>query len=139
MKVSQTAQGGVPFADTVVASVQMEPRIGKKTENVAHSIGLIEDAAAHGATLIVLPELANSGYVFANRAEIFALAESVPSGESTQALVQAAERLKVYVVAGIAERDGDRIYNSAIIVGPQGYIGTYRSRLTFIPQMSSNA
>jgi predicted amidohydrolase len=114
------------FPDVVVASVQMEPRVGHKTENVAHSVRMIEDAASGGAAIIVLPELANSGYTFASRDEAFAMAESVPAGESTRAWAEVAQRMSVLVVAGIAERVGDRLYNSAVVVGPKGYIGTYR-------------
>lgn len=110
----------------VVACVQMEPRIGKKRDNVERSIQLIEAAAARGASLIVLPELASSGYMFADRDEAFALAEEIPGGESTQAWLDVAERLGVYVVAGIAERDEDRLFNSAVLIGPSGLVGTYR-------------
>ena len=52
-----------------VACVQMEPKIGDKKANVAHSLDKIAEAAGKGARLIVLPELCNSGYVFASRHE----------------------------------------------------------------------
>ena len=47
-----------------IACIQMEPVIGEKERNVWRSLELIEDAAANGAHLLVLPELCNSGYVF---------------------------------------------------------------------------
>lgn len=109
-----------------VASVQMEPHIGRKDENLARSVALVERAAAGGAALVVLPELANTGYVFESRAEAFALAESVPAGPSTQAWVEVARRCNTLIVAGIAERDGERLYNAAVVVGPGGWLGTYR-------------
>jgi N-carbamoylputrescine amidase len=109
-----------------VACVQMHPRVGEKAANVAASLALIERAAATGARLIVLPELANSGYIFETRAEAFAMAEAVPHGATCQAWVAAAARLDVTLVAGIAERDGDMLYNAAVVVGPTGYIGTFR-------------
>src|SRR6202048_36030 len=62
------------------ACVQMEPKIGDKKANVAHSLDKIAEAAGKGARLIVLPELCNSGYVFASRHEAFTLAEPVPDG-----------------------------------------------------------
>ena len=46
-----------------VACIQMEPKIGDKKANVAHSLDKIAEAAGKGARLIVLPELCNSGYV----------------------------------------------------------------------------
>lgn len=109
-----------------VASIQMEPRIGRKDENLARSVALVERAAAGGAALVVLPELANTGYVFESRAEAFALAEPVPNGPSTQAWIEVARRCNTLIVAGIAERDGERLYNAAVVVGPTGWLGTYR-------------
>ena len=114
------------FPSITVASLQMAPRMGCKDENLARSLALIEQAAANGAALVVLPELANTGYVFASRAEAFAMAETVPDGSSTQAWIEAARRYGVHIVAGIAERDGSRLYNSAVLVSAQGHLGTYR-------------
>jgi N-carbamoylputrescine amidase len=120
---SDESQG---FPELVVASVQMEPHVGDTAANVARSVQLIEQAAARGAAIVVLPELANSGYVFASRAEAFALAEPVPHGPSTQAWAEVARRCNVHVVAGIAEREDDRLYNAAAVLGPRGWLGTYR-------------
>ncbi|MFM9925070.1 nitrilase family protein [Variovorax sp. H27-G14] len=114
------------FSHLVVAAVQMAPRVGHTADNVARSVALIEQAATQGASIVVLPELANSGYVFASRAEAFALAEPVPDGPSTQAWAEVARRCNVHVVAGIAEREGDRLYNAAVVLGPRGWLGTYR-------------
>jgi N-carbamoylputrescine amidase len=87
---------------------------------------LLEQAAAKGAQLAVLPELCNSGYVFANRKEAFALAEEVPHGETTQVWSEVAAKHEMVIVAGICEREEGRLYNSAVVVGPGGHIGTYR-------------
>jgi predicted amidohydrolase len=109
-----------------VACVQSHPRVGDKAANVTASLAAIERAATSGARLIVLPELANSGYVFATREEAFSLAEEVPAGPTCQAWMAAAARLGVTLVAGIAEREGDALYNAAVVIGPAGYIGTFR-------------
>lgn len=109
-----------------VASVQTAPVMGDVAANVARSIELAEQAAAQGARLVVLPELANTGYMFASRQEAHALAESVPDGPSSRAWIALAQRLGIYLVAGIAERSGGKLYNAAIIAGPDGYLGTYR-------------
>ena len=113
-------------SEITIACVQMEPIVGAKEANVAKSLRRIEEAAAQGANLIVLPELANSGYVFRSRDEAFALAEEVPVGGTTAAWIEAACRHNVYIVAGIAERAGSSLYNSAVVVGPSGHIGTFR-------------
>lgn len=109
-----------------VACVQMEPRVGEKARNVARTLELIEAAARAGAHLVVLPELCNTGYVFETREEAFDAAESIPDGPSTNAWMEAAARHRMTIVAGIAERDGDALFNSAAIVGPTGLIGRYR-------------
>ncbi len=109
-----------------VACLQMEPHVGEKAANVRRSLDMLERAASQGAGLAVLPELANSGYVFATRDEAFALAEAVPDGPTTEAWLEAANRLRMVIVAGICERDGDVLYNSAVVVGPHGFIGKYR-------------
>jgi predicted amidohydrolase len=109
-----------------VACIQMEPKIGEKELNVSRSVEKIANAAAKGAKLIVLPELCNSGYVFNSREEAFSLSEPVPNGLTTKVWVEAAQRHSAVIVAGICERAGDALFNSAAIVGPQGFIGTYR-------------
>lgn len=109
-----------------VSCIQMHPAIGDVAGNVARSVALIEKAAARGADLVVLPELANSGYMFASRREAFALAESIPDGPTTRAWIDAAARHQLHIVAGICERAGTRLYNSAVVIGPDGHIGTFR-------------
>lgn len=109
-----------------ICCIQMRPDVGDKASNVARSLSFIEKAAERGADLVVLPELANSGYVFASREEAFALAEPVPDGPTTQTWSEAAARHGLHIVAGISERDGQCLYNSAVVIGPEGYIGTFR-------------
>ena len=79
-----------------------------------------------GATLVVLPELCNSGYVFDTREEAFALSEEVPAGSTCQAWAGVASKHGLHIVAGIDERDGDTLYNSSVVIGPHGYLGTFR-------------
>ncbi|CAM3311653.1 nitrilase family protein [Paracoccus nototheniae] len=87
---------------------------------------MIEKAADAGASVIILPELANSGYVFRSRSEAFSLSELIPDGPSSRAWAEVAARRRIYLVAGMAERESNRLYNSAVIIGPSGIIGTYR-------------
>ena len=115
-----------PDRDVRVACVQMQPRVGAKDDNVAAACRFIETAAAEGAELIVLPELCNSGYVFESMEEAMSLAEPVPGGPTCDAWAELAARLGVHIVAGINERAGDKLYNSAVVIGPGGYLATYR-------------
>jgi N-carbamoylputrescine amidase len=110
----------------IVACIQMNPVIGDKPANVSRSADLIRSAAERGADLVVLPELANTGYVFRDRHEALDLAEPVPGGETTAVWSELALRHHMTIVAGIAERDGDKLFNSAVMVGPKGYLGRFR-------------
>lgn len=109
-----------------VAAIQMEPHIGDKEYNIHKQLELIEKAAKQGGRLMVLPELGNTGYIFNSRDEVSELAEEVPDGPSSEAWMKACEEFGIYLCAGIAERDGDKFYNSAALIGPNGFIGKYR-------------
>lgn len=109
-----------------VAVCQMSLEFGKKEENTAKTIEWIGKAADNGANLIVLPELCNTGYAFNTREQAFALAEEIPAGPTTQAWAKVARERGVYVAAGIPEAEGNCLYNSAVLVGPEGYIGKFR-------------
>ncbi|WP_407521318.1 nitrilase family protein [Methylobacterium oryzisoli] len=109
-----------------VSCIQFEPEFGAVEANLARSSDLIRAAAREGSRLVVLPELANTGYVFETPEEAASLAEPVPDGPSSRAWGRLAAELKIHIVAGIAERAGDHLYNAALITGPNGFIGTYR-------------
>ena len=109
-----------------IACCQIEPHVGRKEENLEKTLRFAEEAADEGASVILLPELANTGYVFNTRSEAFGLSEEVPGGETTRTWEEWAMRRGVYLAAGIAEREGDRLYNSSVLLGPDGYIGKYR-------------
>jgi N-carbamoylputrescine amidase len=126
LEIKQHTPAEQGITGPVVACIQMEPRVGEKRENVERSVRYIEEAARDGASLVVLPELANTGYVFANRDEAFALSEALPDGVTTRIWADAARRLGVHIVAGIAERADNRLFNSAVFIGPSGTIGAYR-------------
>jgi predicted amidohydrolase len=113
-------------AVVTIACVQMEPVVGQKERNVRRTVELIEEAARRGARLVVLPELCNSGYVFESREEAFALAEEVPKGPTCQTWTEVARRHGLHLVAGINERDGQTLYNAAVLIGPAGHVGTFR-------------
>jgi len=109
-----------------ISCAQFEPRIGEIERNVETSLKLIGEAADSGSRLIVLPELCNSGYVLESREEAYALSEDVATGGSVARWAALAAERGLYIVAGFLEREGVKLYNSAIIIGPDGVIGTYR-------------
>lgn len=109
-----------------IACIRLKPEVGRKDANVELSLVCIGEAADTGAQLVVLPELCNSGYVFKSREEAFALAEPIPNGSTIKAWETIAKERELHVVAGISERAGDRLYNSAVLIGPDGHFGTFR-------------
>jgi len=100
---------------------------------------LVDAVLETDTDLLVAPELATSGYFFPSSAEARHLAEPVP-GPTTEALEKAAADSGCTIVTGLPERSGDVLYNSAVAVGPDGLIGTYRKihlfneeKLHFVP------
>ena len=108
-----------------VAVAQIDPQLGEKERNLATCFARMEEAAAAGAELLVLPECAIPGYMFGSGEEALPYAEEIP-GPATDALERECARLGLYVVCGLLERDGDALRNAAVFVGPDGLIGSYR-------------
>ncbi|MBJ3777030.1 nitrilase family protein [Acuticoccus mangrovi] len=109
-----------------VACVQFAPVIGDLDGNLATIATKVRAAHAAGASLVVLPELAPSGYVFESDEELAALAGPVPEGKAAAFLVALAMELGIHLVSGIAEAANGRVYNAALLAGPGGFIGGYR-------------
>nr|6YPA_A Chain A, CN hydrolase domain-containing protein [Pyrococcus horikoshii]6YPA_B Chain B, CN hydrolase domain-containing protein [Pyrococcus horikoshii]6YPA_C Chain C, CN hydrolase domain-containing protein [Pyrococcus horikoshii]6YPA_D Chain D, CN hydrolase domain-containing protein [Pyrococcus horikoshii] len=109
-----------------VGYIQMEPKILELDKNYSKAEKLIKEASKEGAKLVVLPELFDTGYNFESREEVFDVAQQIPEGETTTFLMELARELGLYIVAGTAEKSGNYLYNSAVVVGPRGYIGKYR-------------
>ena len=115
-----------------VAVAQIEPRLGEVERNLEACLARLAEAADAGAELIVLPECAIPGYMFDSAAEAMRFAEEVP-GPTTDALAAECRRLGIHAVCGLLERDGDRLRNAAVLVGPDGLIGTYwKTHLPFL-------
>lgn len=107
-----------------VAVAQLELRPGQIESNRERILEAIGAALGRGANLVVLPELASSGYRLRSWEEAHAASETIP-GPSTEAWREEA-RGECYVVGGICERDGNALYNSVAVVGPEGVLAIYR-------------
>lgn len=110
-----------------IAVAQLPSRLGELADN-AHAIADAIGTAAHkGAHLVVFPECALSGYMFDSREAV--AAASVTLDDAVIAPIhQAARQHGIHAVVGLLERDGERLYNSAFITGPQGLLGNYRKQ-----------
>jgi predicted amidohydrolase len=105
-----------------VAMVQFAPVFGEVEDNLR----AIEQACADlSADLVVLPELCTTGYQFRDRRELMGLAEPA-DGPSLEKLCGVAAACGGHLVAGFAEKEADRFYNSAALLGPDGVAGVYR-------------
>lgn len=103
--------------------LQFEPAFGEPDKNISRIEKLI---SGENFDLIVIPELANSGYLFSDEEELQTLSEEIPGGRFCGFLRDMCADKNCYIVSGICERAGDKIYNSAILVHPDGHIDTYR-------------
>ncbi|MHB8907343.1 MAG: nitrilase-related carbon-nitrogen hydrolase [Syntrophales bacterium] len=103
--------------------IQFEPTFGEIEQNIRRIEFLFTRVDAE---LIILPELCNTGYLFTSRGEAEEMGEEVPAGRTTEALCRVARARESYIVAGLIEKELDRLYNAAVLVGPDGYIATYR-------------
>ena len=107
-----------------VAATSPEIRLGEVAGNLQRIRSALQDAAARDAQLIVVPELATSGYVFADRAE--AAESSLPRDHPGWDDLASALPPGVVAVVGYAERDGDQVYNTAAVLTRGFRVGDYR-------------
>jgi len=106
-----------------IGIAQTSPAFGERNRNVKEAIELLD---SERADLWILPELFATGYQFVDADEARALAEPVPDGPTTRTLTAFAAKRHCYIVAGLPEDDGDRVYNAAVLVGPRGLLARYR-------------
>lgn len=106
------------------AAIQFLPARGRASENRHRSIEFISRAAHSGARIIVLPELAISGYVL--DAQLLNRVAEPINGPTLAAWTEIASHFDIVIAGGFCEREGTRLFNSAILVGPRGLLHHYR-------------
>jgi predicted amidohydrolase len=100
-----------------LAMVQMYVEGGALDVNLKHAAERIGEAAQNGADIALLPEVLDLGWTHSSALK---LAYPVPGGMTFNALAEVARKNNIYVCAGIVEKDGDKIYNSAVLIDNQG-------------------
>ena len=113
------------MSEAAVACCQLAPRIGELEANRSACRTAIAGAAEQGAQVVVLPELAVSGYVFADPAEARGCAEPLDGATVTE-WAELAREHELVIVGGVCERDGEHLRNTAVIVDPAGMRAIYR-------------
>jgi predicted amidohydrolase len=114
-----------------VGFYQFRPLFGKVEQNRKKIFRTLEQVSAD---IIVLPELAFTGYNFANRQELADVAEIPAESLTLSALGDLCRRKNMFIVSGFAETAGAKIYNAAVLVGPKGLIHIYRKIQLFFKE-----
>lgn len=107
-----------------LAAVQTSPEFGAVHANTDRALDLVPP----DCDLAVLPELFSTGYQFRSRDEARSLGEDLadPGAYALSRLRACAADTNTVLAAGLCERDGDAVYNSAVLVRPDGSLGLYR-------------
>jgi predicted amidohydrolase len=109
-----------------LALAQMRVDAGRPDLNLPRAVDWIGRAAAAGAQLVLLPEALDWGWTDpAARAG----AQPIPGGDAFRQLATAASAHRVYVAAGLTERDGERVFNAAVLIDPTGRLLLHHRKL----------
>ncbi|AQT82449.1 carbon-nitrogen hydrolase [Mycolicibacterium litorale] len=107
-----------------VSAVPVDVTIGDLDGNLHRLRRALATTRQSGPHLVVLPELATSGYVFGDRREAWELALTADDARLTSLAAELAP--ETVAVVGFCERDGDALYNSAVVLGHNEIFGRYR-------------
>jgi len=113
-----------------VGLVQLAPVLGDTPATLAKIDRLLADIEM--PQLLVFPELCNSGYDFADIHQARSLAEQVEKSAFIHHLQRLCRRAGCHIISGFNELAGDKLYNSAVLLGPKGIIGKYRKLHLFL-------
>jgi len=103
--------------------LQFSPVFGRKKANFIKVVEMMKEKVCD---LIVLPELFNTGYTFADREELIALAESAAWGETRDFIQSLAKEKNCLIAYGFAERENHTFYNTCGLMSATGMVGLYR-------------
>lgn len=106
-----------------VGYYQFRPAFGQTKKNLVKVVNALHDVEAD---LIVLPELPFTGYYFQDRVEAMQLSEDPSESAIVDGLAALCKERNFYIVTGFAERKGERCFNSALLIGPEGVEHIYR-------------
>jgi predicted amidohydrolase len=129
--------------DIRIAAVQFEHRNGDKSHNLGRIRELTRQAVEAGAEIVSFHECSICAYTFVqsfSKSRLAELAEPVPDGPSVRRLIQIAAELRVPVLAGLFERDGEHLFNTYVCVTGEGLVARHRKLHAFVnPHLSSGS
>ncbi|WP_421920538.1 nitrilase-related carbon-nitrogen hydrolase [Marinifilum sp.] len=117
-----------------LAVVQFAPVFGD-LQSIIKKLETLLDEAKH-ADILVLPELANTGYKFDSKTEAFDLTENIESSVFIEFLKNKCVKYDFAVATGFAEKEGDKLYNSSIFLDKTGVKAVYRKLHLFMNEKS---
>lgn len=123
-----------------IATAQFQPKDGDKAYNLSIIDSLTEKAKRQGAHVVSFHEMCITAYTFfqnLNEKEAFDLAEEIPNGASTKALIKIAKKHDITILAGLAEKEDQLLYNTYICVDKNGLISKFRKLHPFISPFMS--
>src|SRR6185503_20904969 len=104
----------------VLALGQIPIQPGQKDQNIAEAVRAIDSSQQlYGADVVLLPEALPLGWTHSSARK---QADAIPDGAWCRVLSEAARRNKVWVCSGAIEREGDRVFNSAVLIDSKGKI-----------------
>ncbi len=109
----------------LLACVQSDVVFADVQANLQHTLTWLEQAGSRGADLVVLPECMLSGYAYESRDQAMPHALSIDD-EVFSILSEAADQHKLHLTLGFLEKNDDKLYNAAALIGPDGVVGQYR-------------
>jgi len=113
-----------------IALIQFAPILGDIEQNTIFIQDQLSRLQDHD--LVVLPELASTGYNFTDQEMAESLSEKPSKSRYLEMLVSMARHNNQFIVSGFNEKADEGIYNSSLLIGPGGYIGTYRKMHLFM-------
>jgi predicted amidohydrolase len=120
------------MSSTNIACAQIDCVLGNPKTNLNKIISSLRSAAQREAQLVMFPECALTGYAYNSLDEAIPFAEPI-DGPSAAALTEVCRDTATYAVVGFIEAAADKFYNAAMLVGPDGVVGSYRKvHLPFI-------
>ena len=108
-----------------ISGIQTDVTLGEPQVNLEHMAVCIGDEVSRGSRLIVFPECFVTGYCFDSLNEAMAFAEPL-DGPAVSFATKVCEENDCYTVFGLLEADEGRLFNTAVLVGPGGLVGSYR-------------
>jgi len=108
-----------------IAVVQMDVQLGAVEQNLKGMLDRLVASRRNAAELTLFPECALTGYCFESLKEAAQFAQPIP-GPATDRFQQVLRSVGGYAIFGMLEAAQGNVFNAAVLVGPDGVIGSYR-------------